>query len=398
MSVDRVAFLSSEYPPHIYGGLGMAVEALTRYLAATGLEVVVVVPDSGDYAQPPPGVVLHPVKVEGAVSDLDYWLTYCRSALDAALRQELRVDVVHCHDWMTALGGVAIGRAINAPVLMTVHLPQSEPGNQTLENIGLAGSDGVLVNSRSVHDDLAARDISGTEISVIPNGVDLAHFAPGDAPPSPHQILFVGRLMTQKGVDMLLRAFGAILRRHPDATLVIAGDGPQRLYLERLARFLGVRQQVSFLGWQSREELAALYRAAAVACVPSLYEPFGLVALEAMASGRPVVVSGVGGLAEIVEDGVSGFTVTAGDDLDLATRLAALLTSPELAEAMGTAARRRAELFDWAVIANRTARLYESLLSRPGRTAAPVERVLSTADTDLRERVSAILLPEPVPE
>jgi glycosyltransferase involved in cell wall biosynthesis len=335
--------------------------------------------------------------VKGAVSDKDYWLTYCESALDSIQRTGLHFDIVYCHDWMTALGGLAIGRTIQAPVLMSVHLPQFAVDNLVLENIGIAGCNGVVVNSQAVYTELAARHVSRGEISVIPNGVDLAQFSASDEPPNPQQILFVGRLVPQKGIDVLLRAFGAILHRHPDAMLVIAGDGQQRLYLERLARFLGLRQRVCFLGWQSRDELAKLYRACAVTAVPSLYEPFGLVALEAMASGRPVVVGRVGGLAEIVDDEVSGFTVEAGDHLDLASRLAALLSNRELARATGLAARRRAEQFDWAIIANRTAKLYESLASQPEPAQIlfkTVHQLLSTADPDLRDRALALLFPE----
>ena len=275
---------------------------------------------------------LHPVPVNGAISDLDYWLTYCQAVLDAASRGELRADVVHCHDWMTVLGGLAIGQVLGVPVLMSLHLPQSDGMHMALENIGLVGCDSVLVNSYAVRGELAAREIIGAGVTVIPNGVDLDQFHPSDTPTSPYQILFVGRLVPSKGVDVVIRAFGAVLRRLPEARLMIAGDGDQRLYLERLARFLGLRQRVSFLGWKSPAELARLYRASAVTSVPSLYEPFGLVALEAMACGRPVVVSRVGGLAEIVEDGVSGYTVEAGDHLDLATRLATVLSDRTLAE------------------------------------------------------------------
>jgi 1,4-alpha-glucan branching enzyme len=391
--MTRVVFLSSEYPPHIYGGLGTAVEALSRYLAATGVEVVLVVPNAPGYAQPPPGVRLHPVPVNGASSDVDYWLIYCQAVLDAARRGELRADVVHCHDWMTVLGGLAIGRVLGVPVLMSVHLPQSDGMHIALENLGLAGCDSVLVNSYAVRAELTARETSCAEIAVIPNGVDLHRFYPTETPPSSCQILFAGRLVPSKGVDVVMRAFGAVLRRVPQARLIIAGDGDQRLYLERLARFLGLRQYVSFLGWQSPDELAALYRASAVISVPSLYEPFGLVALEAMACGRPVVVSRVGGLAEIIEDGVSGYAVAVGDHLDLATRLATVLSDGTFAEETGRAARRRAESFDWATIADRTARLYRSLATRPTPESVSVQRLLSTADTELRTRLLAILTP-----
>lgn len=396
MSVNRVAFLSSEYPPHTYGGLGTVVEELSKSLAGEGIEVVFLVPDATDYADPPPGVALCPVPVEGAVSDESYWLTYCESAVATARRKGLRVDIVHCHDWMTALGGIATGQALRVPVLMSVHLPQAHAYNLGLENIGIAGCDGVIVNSQAVFAELSRRRLGDAGISIIPNGVDLARFPANHAPANPQQILFVGRLVPQKGVDVLLRAFGALLHRFPDTTLLIAGDGQQRLYLERLARFLGLRQQVRFLGWQSRDELPGLYRAAAVTAVPSLYEPFGLVALEAMASGSPVVVSRIGGLTEIVDD-ASGFTVEPGDHLDLATRLAALLSDPELARAAGAAGRRRAEQFGWSDIACQTVKLYNSAAARAGRaelTADAIRQLLATTGEDLRQRVLALLVPQ----
>jgi len=395
MSACRVAFLSSEYPPHTYGGLGTVVEGLSRFLGAQGIEVVLLVPTASGYGEPPPGVALHPIPVERAANDEDYWLTYCESAFESAKRTGLRVDLVHCHDWMTALGGIAIGRARRVPVLMSIHLPQFASYSLDLEKIGVAECDGVIVNSHAVYDEITRRDVTDVKISVIPNGVDLAQFSPAIGPPNPRQILFVGRLVPQKGVDVLLRAFGAVLHRHPEATLVIAGAGQQRLYLERLARFLGVRQHVQFLGWQSRDQLAALYRASAVTAVPSLYEPFGLVALEAMASGRPVVASRVGGLAEVVDDEVSGFTVEPGDHLDLATRLGALQADPELDRVTGHAARCRAEQFDWEVVASQTAQLYNSLAPRPAAEpmSRTVQQFLSVADGDLRGRVSALLAP-----
>ena len=128
---------------------------------------------------------LHPVPVNGAISDLDYWLTYCQAVLDAASRGELRADVVHCHDWMTVLGGLAIGQVLGVPVLMSLHLPQSDGMHMALENIGLVGCDSVLVNSYAVRGELAAREIIGAGVTVIPNGVDLDQFHPSDTPTSP---------------------------------------------------------------------------------------------------------------------------------------------------------------------------------------------------------------------
>ncbi len=408
MGIERLAFLASEYPPHVYGGLGTVVDALSRSIAAEGVEVVVFVPAIDGYTEPPPRVELSPVPVRSAASNEDFWLSYSEAA-GASLRNfGRRFDVVHCHDWMTALGALAARPATHTPVVMTIHLPQSTNANLVMENIGLLGSDGVVVNSTAVRAELLGRGIRGDtcgrvddgrqdrldEISVIPNGVDLARFSPGAEPPHRPQVLFAGRLVPQKAVDVLMRAFGAVLRRHPAARLVIAGDGDQRLYLERLARFLGVRQHVDFLGWRSPDELSELYRSSMVTAVPSRYEPFGLVALEAMASGCPVVVGRVGGLVEIVEDDVSGFLVEPDDHLGLAGRLAALLSDRGLAHATGTAARHRAEQFGWTTIARRTIDLYERLTTHPVPTAidaAALTQALAPASPRLNTRVSRLL-------
>jgi glycosyltransferase involved in cell wall biosynthesis len=405
--VERVAFLASEYPPRIYGGLGTVVDALSRSLAAEGVDVVVFVPAADGSGEPPSRVELHPVPVESATSYEDFWLSYSEAAGESLRSFGRCFDVVHCHDWMTVLGGLAARPATQTPVVLTVHLPQTAAANLVMENVGLLGSDGVVVNSRAVRAELLGRGIRGggaregrdrrdraDEITVIPNGVDLTRFSPREEPPHQQQVLFVGRLVPQKAVDVLTRAFGAVLRRHPAARLVVAGDGDQRLYLERLARFLGVRQHVDFLGWRSPDELTHLYRSSAVTAVPSLYEPFGLVALEAMASGCPVVVGQVGGLTELVEDGVSGFMVEPGDHLGLAARLAALLSDRDLAHATGLAARRRAEHFDWATTARRTIEHYESLVARPVPATLDAEalaQVLAPASPGLRSRVSRLL-------
>jgi len=181
-------------------------------------------------------------------------------------------------------------------------------------------------------------------------------------------ILFVGRLVPQKGVDVLLRAFAVVLRRCPGIRLVIAGDGYQRLYLERLSRHLGLPPHVEFVGWQTGPALARLYQAAEMVVVPSVYEPFGLVALEAMACGRPVVASRIGGLAEVIAEGRTGYLIPPGDYLSLARRMAQLLLEPARAAAMGQAARQEAMRYCWPRIAELTHDLYRSTLALTDRS------------------------------
>jgi 1,4-alpha-glucan branching enzyme len=264
---------------------------------------------------------------------------------------------------MTARAGVAASAAFGVPLVFHVHLPQpSDPGLER-ESDGAAGADAIIVNSASVLEELAARGADASRIEVIPNGVDVDVFHPAaDWPADDGSILFVGRLVPQKGVDVLIRALGALLPRHPAARLVIVGDGDSRLALQRLVRALGLGPAVTFTGWTSGAALVAAYQRAAVVVVPSRYEPFGIVALEGMACGRPVVASRVGGLSDVVNDEV-GTLVPESDPLALAVALARFLGDPEARAAAGREGTARAARFGWGTVADRTLELYRRVLA-----------------------------------
>lgn len=152
-------------------------------------------------------------------------------------------------------------------------------------------------------------------------------------------LLYVGRLVEQKGVEYLLRALYYVREKFPDIRLKIAGEGPFRPWLERLSTNLLLSGQVEFLGWRTGQELARLYQRALVVAVPSIYEPFGMTALEAVACQRPVVASRIGGLKEIIQNKVTGFLAEPNDDLDLAQWLMTLLSNADLRNRMGEAGR-----------------------------------------------------------
>ena len=170
---------------------------------------------------------------------------------------------------------------------------------------------------------------------------------------------FVGRLTRQKGVDVLLRAFAEVEKRLPDARLVLAGDGPDRPALEELARSLGLRR-VMFLGW--RQDVADIMADVSLLAVPSRWEGFGLVALEAMALGKPVVAARVSALPEIVVPGETGLLVSSGSETELADALLSLLSDPSRAERMGRAGKARVvNEFPVERMAQRTAEIYSTL-------------------------------------
>jgi glycosyltransferase involved in cell wall biosynthesis len=353
----------------VYGGLGTHVEALTAALAALGVRVDLFVPEREVYQAPPAGVTLRPVPVsrlEGSDGNAGFWISFSAEVITHIERLDIAFDVVHCHDWLTALAGAGLTARSGVPLLFSVHLPQTEHPHADLEMLGLRAATTGIVYSHAMRQELLDRDGVLPRLVVIPNGVDSTRFRPLPARDDDAEIvLFVGRLVAQKGVDVLLRSFAAALVRLPQARLVIAGDGDQALYLRRLARYLGVMSRVEFTGWQTGEELVRSYGRAAVVAMPSRYEPFGLVALEAMSCGRPVVAVRTGGLPEIIDDGRTGILVPAGDHLRFAQALVRLLADDRARAKAGLAAREEALRHQWGDVAIITAGQYQEALARP---------------------------------
>ncbi|MBI4917837.1 MAG: glycosyltransferase family 4 protein [Acidobacteria bacterium] len=361
----RVAMIASEYPPYVCGGLGRHVEAVTRELSKR-LAVSLLVPAMPAYREPPPGLTLVPVGVPKASSHETYWDEFGRLAAGAIGSLRPSADVVHAHDWMAARPGIAASSELGVPLVMNVHLPQQADPGRCREAEGLAKAAAVIVNSASVLDELAERGADRGRIHVIPNGVDGTVFRPAaDWPADDGSLLFVGRLVPQKGADVLLRAHAALLARDPETRLDIVGDGESELYLRRLTHYLGTSPAVRFAGWAQGDDLVAAFQRAAVVAIPSRYEPFGIVALEAMACGRPVVASAVGGLAEVVSTRI-GALVPAEDHLSLAAALARLLADPAAREAAGRGAVEAAAGYNWSRIAERTLDVYEQALEIGG--------------------------------
>ena len=379
MRPDRVLVLSSEYPPNVCGGLGTHVANITASLSDR-MSFDVVTEGGFDFA-PSDRIRVEPVTLGRERDHVRSWLRFCERAVARVRSAALRFDCIHCHDWMTVLAGVALRATRGCPLVFNVHLPQNDGESRAVEQLGLAVADHVIVNSVAVRDELA---VAGTPVSVIPNGVDSDRYRPAvDWPKDDGYVLFVGRLVPQKGVGTLLEALAA-LRRRSSARLVVVGDGQLELFLQRMARNLGCSDRVDFAGWARGDELIRSYQRAQFVVMPSWYEPFGIVALEAMACGRPVIASATGGLMEIIEDGRNGFVVPPGDHLRLAARMLELIEHYDRRAAFGAAARARAVQYDWSSIAERTLCVLDALeparwdASRKRLVAAKARDVLST--------------------
>jgi glycosyltransferase involved in cell wall biosynthesis len=280
----------------------------------------------------------------------------------AACWRDERPDVVHAHFWMSGMAALPAARALGVPIVQTFHAlgsvkrrhqgaEDTSPAQRVAVESDLGASvDRVLATCREEVDELLALGVAADQATVVPCGVDVEHFRPSGPARSRGdrlRVLTVSRLVPRKGVDTVIGALG---RLTDDVELVIAGgppaagldDDPEVHRLRDRARAEGVADRVTFLGAVGQDALPALYRSAdAVACVP-VYEPFGLVPLEAMACGKPVVAAAVGGLADTVVDGVTGHHVPTGDPAAVAAALDALRRDPRRARAQGRAGRRRA--------------------------------------------------------
>jgi glycosyltransferase involved in cell wall biosynthesis len=208
------------------------------------------------------------------------------------------------------------------------------------------------------------RNMTNTKIYVIPNGIDfedIRNIQPHKLIEHP-SILYVGRLSKVKGIDVLLNAIPIIRKKIPNLRIYIAGSGPEGDNLKKRVKELNIEENVKFLGFISEDEKYAYYKSADVCVFPSVYEPFGIVLLEAMACGKPIVASNVGGIPFVVEDEKTGLLFESGNVEDFAEKLITLLKDKELRDKMGEAGRERAKEFTWDGIAEQTVDLYKLVI------------------------------------
>ena len=352
----RVALATEWFYPDV-GGVATHVGGLARALAKMGHDVTILTPSRFG------------VSIDGyRVVTLRRLIPLPYAPPVSLARVNLReFDLVHAHHAFTPTPILSLLRASSemVPCVVTNHTLAPVPevaGRILLPLRGILSRARAVISVSRASASFISRIYSGP-VFVIPNGVDTAVFAPPRNAPGAPRALFVGRLVHRKGVHVLIRAFRLVQREVAGAELVIAGKGPLLRPLRALARRLGVNAQ--FTGYVSPQELPELYRSARVFAMPSLYaEAFGVTALEAMASGLPVVATACGGLTEVVSNGETGLLVKPGDEKSLAGALALLLSDPRLSRLMGLRARRAAvDRFDWSVVAEKVVRVYARILS-----------------------------------
>ncbi len=402
---DRVLILSWEYPPVIEGGLARHVRKLAEALVRQGVTVDVLtrgVGSDSDLEQAGPeelgGVNVYRVREPGWPRDLGRFVAWVEQMNDdmlaagGALAQENEYELIHGHDWLVARAAAQLADRLEVPYITTIHAtehgrhqgwvanpPQSHI--HSIERWMAHRADAVIVCSYYMRGHVAdIFDIDERRVAVIPNGVDPSELRPsGDLQAlrrefaEPHQklVLLVGRLVYEKGFQLALDALPGVIEQVGDVRFLVAGSGTHEAELKAQAERLGLGEHGTFVGWIGDDVLHSLYRISDLCVVPSIYEPFGLVALEAMASGCPCIVADTGGLREVVPGGERvGLRFNGGDPEHLGVMIERLLVDEALRDRLVTEASEHVLSFDWDDIALRTRGIYDEFGQLTAREGA----------------------------
>lgn len=394
MASRRVLLVSWEYPPVVYGGLGRHVHALADALAAAGHDVVVLSQAGAqataiDTAGPQVVRAALPDDFPDVYTDTEAFVRCLQPRLVAAASEVLdgwSPEVVHGHDWVVAEAATVLADRCRCPLVMTMHATEAGlyQGNvvsefsrwrHRVERDLVGRAEATIVCSTAMRSELVERlGAADNRLAVVGNGVHPQRWVTSPVQraaarqslgiSSAPVLVLVGRLEHEKGAQDAIEAVARLSDRRPPPHLLLVGDGSRADDLVRQAADLGLGTQVHLLGRRGDADVAAVLGAADVALVPSRYEPFGLVALEAMAAGTPLVVSATGGLLDVVEDDVSGLVVPPADPVALAHAVARLLDDGDLRQRLSTTASARVSAhFGWDAVAAATGAVYDAVLA-----------------------------------
>ncbi len=370
----KILILSWEYPPRIIGGISRVVYDLAHNLGENGNEVHVLTcwePGTKEFEQDN-YVNVHRVHVyNNASNNFVEWVMQLNFAMleyAVGLVKKIGFDIIHGHDWLIAYAARVLRKSFSLPLITTIHATEYGRNcgihndlQRTINSVEkwlINESDRIIVNSNYMWNELISifnSDIN--KMKVINNGVDLRKFdnivtdyvfRQNYAAVNEKIVFFVGRLVNEKGVHILLNAIPKILANYNDVKFVIAGKGPCLNSLIEQSQRLNITNRVYFTGYVSEEVLLKLYKCSDIAVFPSTYEPFGIVALEGMVAGIPVVVSDVGGLGEIVNHREDGMKFYSGNSNSLADSILELLKNNGLSEKIkNTALQKVHRLYNW---------------------------------------------------
>jgi glycogen(starch) synthase len=388
----NVMMFSWEYPPRVIGGISPHVYFLSKTLAKKDVKVHVVTCDFPDALphETIDGVEVYRVdSYKNPSPDFASWvylmnLNMQKEAATIATSLPEKIDVFHAHDWLVATTGIGLKHVFRKPLVVTMHSTEigRRDGLHTTTEHMIHETEAWLTyeawrviccSDYMVQHVKWAFGLPNDKLAMIPNGVtpadyqnvekeDLRSFRAKYALPSEKIVLYVGRLVYEKGIHILINAVPKVLSK-VDAKFVIVGSGYMQEQLLNIVRSMGLEHKVLFTGFVDEKSLLKLQKVSDVSVVPSLFEPFGIVALEAMAAKSPVVVSDTGGLSEIVEHDVTGVKVYPNNTESLAWGITKVLLDDTYRKRLqANAYKTILEKYDWDKIAEQTRLLYESVL------------------------------------
>ena len=400
----KILMLSWEYPPRVVGGIARVVHELSRKLAMQGHDVSVVTYREGDtpYEEIEDGVKVY--RVDNYMirpQNFIDWIMQLNFNMVAKVSELVndgeKFDIIHSHDWLTCYAAKTLKHSFNIPLTATIHATEAgrNSGIRTEQQKYINDAEWLLtyeanqiiVNSNFMKSEaLRLFNLDYSKVKIIPNGIDLDKFDGFDrdysfrrnyASDNEKIIFTLGRIVNEKGIQHLICALPKIIEHYNDVKLVIGGKRPTLEELKALAYRLGVAHRVYFVGFLQGNDVQRMFKCADIAVFPSTYEPFGIVALEAMLSGIPTVVSDIGGLDEIVSHKVDGMKSYAGNANSIADSVLELLYNQDLKDKIvKNATRKVRELFNWNRIAKMSIDVYEEAIKNFNESVKEAEETI----------------------
>lgn len=386
----KILMLTWEYPPRVVGGIARVVYDLSRTLLKDGHDVTVVTYRDGDvpYYEEDKGVkvyrvdnyMINPNNFIDWIMQLNFNLI---AKANEIISEKGNFDVIHAHDWLVAYAAKTLKNSYNIPIVATIHATEAGRNsgihdetqryiNDTEWMLTYEASE-VIVNSNYMKNELQRLfGLPYEKINVVPNGVNMNlfngierdyNFRRRFAMDNEKIILFMGRLVYEKGIQYLIGAMPKILNGYHDSKLVICGKGGMLDELKAQVNAMGISDKVYFAGYMNGKDVQRMYKAADIAVFPSTYEPFGIVALEAMLSENPIVVSDIGGLNEIVQHRENGMKSYAGNSNSIADSILELLYDHKLCADITKKAKNKVRNeYNWSKIAQDTHFTYQKAI------------------------------------
>lgn len=386
----RILMLSWEYPPRIVGGIARVVHDLSHSFEKQGHEVHVITYQEGDTKafENDNGVFVHritnyPINANNLI-DWVMQLNFCMiEKVSDVIKEFGKFNLIHAHDWLVAYAAKALKNTYNIPLVATIHATESGR-NKGIHNSSQGyvndvewlltyEASNVVCNSYFMKNEI--QNLFGKppeNVHVIPNGININKFDNQErdwkfrrnyAADNEKIIFFAGRIVNEKGIQVLLQAVPKILANYRNVKFVIAGRGPCMDELKGLAEYLNISNKVYFTGYLNDVQITKMYKAIDVATFPSLYEPFGIVALESMLAGAATVVSDAGGLNEIVSHRIDGMKSYSGNPNSLADSILEVLYDDRLCREMSKNAREKViREFNWETISKSTMKVYKDTI------------------------------------